>query len=159
MCIFSLCFKWDTVCRILCQRRITISECELAHEIIIQFCNTFEMLYGKEHITINMHLMCHLLQCCKDYGPIYSCRRFPFERFNGNCGSYPFNNHNIAITTMKKFQDSMNTNSEVLYGPERVLYTTCQELLLVSPQCPLNNVLSRSAAITIYLILYHYLKV
>ena len=54
-------------CRLLCQRNTTRMECELAHTYLVNFCKNFETLYGKEQLTITMHLSCHLLQFCLDY--------------------------------------------------------------------------------------------
>ena len=72
----------------------------------MDFCKKFVDLYGPEHCTINMHLHGHLLECIKDYGPVYSFWCFAFERMNGILGSYHINNHHISIQFMRKFLDS-----------------------------------------------------
>ena len=66
-------------CRYLCQPVTTITAIEHAHELIVQFCETFETVYGHENCTSNMHMACHLEISIKDYGPLSSFWCFPFE--------------------------------------------------------------------------------
>ena len=56
--------------RILCQMSISEFEIQCADAFLLQFCSNFERSYGKEAITPNMHLHCHLKQSLIDYGPI-----------------------------------------------------------------------------------------
>ena len=86
-----MCFV--TACR--CQS-IRMAQCSEAETKIIEFCKHFERLYGTETCTPNMHLSCHLVDCIRDYGPVYSFRCFSFQRYNGIVGSYHKNNHNIG---------------------------------------------------------------
>ena len=53
-------------CRLLTRPSITSEEISQAHSLLIQFCRTVERLYGKEAITPNMHLHCHLAECIRD---------------------------------------------------------------------------------------------
>ena len=70
----------------------------------MQFCNSFENLYGKESITPNMHLDGHLKECMLlDYGPVYSFWLFSFERYNGLLGSPSTNRRKIELQFMKRF--------------------------------------------------------
>ena len=34
----------------------------------MEFCEKFEVLYGQEFVTPNMHLHCHLYDCILDFG-------------------------------------------------------------------------------------------
>ena len=81
-----------------------------AHQFIVEFCQQFEHLYGKENLVINLHLACHLKECILDYGPVSGFWCFGFERFNGILGSFPNNHHNVSITMMKKFEDYLQVN-------------------------------------------------
>uniref|UniRef100_A0A1X7VF95 Uncharacterized protein n=1 Tax=Amphimedon queenslandica TaxID=400682 RepID=A0A1X7VF95_AMPQE len=93
-------------CDLLCRRSLTAFELNNADAYIMEFCNKFVTLYGKEHCTINMHLHGHLNECISDYGPVYSFWCFAFERMNGVLGSYDTNNHNISIQLARRFLDS-----------------------------------------------------
>ena len=82
-------------CRYLTNHSITIHDLDISHPFLVRFCQRFEVLYGKNMVTINMHLHGHLKECVNDYGPIYSFWCFSFERYNGLLGKYPTNKKNI----------------------------------------------------------------
>jgi hypothetical protein len=62
---------------------MTVQSADHAKKLIVQYCKTFETLYGRERCTPNMHMACHLSDSIKDYGPLSSFWCFPFERYNG----------------------------------------------------------------------------
>ena len=47
-------------CRILCKNGWTTTELDVADLLLLRFCNRVQELYGKDVITPNMHLHCHL---------------------------------------------------------------------------------------------------
>lgn len=98
-------------CHMICKKRVSLSECKQGQAFIVEFCKSFENLYGKENLVINMHLACHLHECMMDYGPLHAFWCFGFERFNGILGSYPNNHQNISVTIMKKFEDYLQANA------------------------------------------------
>ena len=51
-----------------------------------------------------MHLHCHLHECIKDYGPIYSFWLFSFEHYNGILGDFPTNKKSIGVQLMRRFE-------------------------------------------------------
>ena len=79
-------------CKTLGKRVLTGNDIEIGDKYLMQFCKTFETLYGKDLVTPNMHLHGHLKECLLDYGPFHSFWCFSFERFNGILGSYHTNN-------------------------------------------------------------------
>lgn len=83
-------------CRAICCHQLTKDNCNTAREELIQFCKDFEIIYGKDACTPNMHLSCHLVDCIEDYGPVYSFWCFSFERYNGVLGSYHKGSQNIG---------------------------------------------------------------
>ena len=70
-------------CYILCQPLISKDDVKLGQLIMIDFCTSFERLYGTESCTPNMHMACHLQECMLDFGPLLSFWCFPYERYNG----------------------------------------------------------------------------
>ncbi|CAC5359646.1 unnamed protein product [Mytilus coruscus] len=50
-------------CRLLCVSSITIQDLRKGHEKIVEFCRTFESIYGSAMVTPNMHLHIHLVDC------------------------------------------------------------------------------------------------
>lgn len=96
----------------LANQMITESDLKIADDYLIKFCKGCESLYGKDVITPNMHLHCHLMNCTLDYGPIYSFWCFSFERYNGLLGNYPTNKRDIEIQLMKRFYRDSNVISQ-----------------------------------------------
>mgnify|MGYP002803532383 CR=1 FL=1 len=92
-----------SACAILCGRTISISKLEKADKLLLSFCKSAQNLYGKDCITPNMHLHCHLVECIIDYGPVYAFWCFSFERYNGILGTYQHNNKAIPVQMMRKF--------------------------------------------------------
>ena len=90
-------------CKYLGKRVLTDSDIEIGDRFLMEFCKTFEDLYGKDLVTPNMHLHGHLKECLIDYGPFHSFWCFSFERFNGILGSYHTNNRSIEIQLMRRF--------------------------------------------------------
>ena len=70
-------------CSIICRPLLHISHVQQADDLLLKFCSRFELLYGKEKCTPNMHLHCHLRDSILDVGPVYSFWCFSFERYNG----------------------------------------------------------------------------
>lgn len=102
-----------SACRILCGRTISIAKLHEADNMLLSFCRSAENLYGKNSITPNMHLHCHLAECILDYGPVYAFWCFSFERYNGILGTYQHNNRAIPIQMMRKFlEDECLTASD-----------------------------------------------
>ena len=95
--------KFVIACTYICNRILTIRNVEICGNYLKQFCVSFERLYGKQLITPNMHLHCHLVDCIYDYGPVYSFWLFSFERYNGLLGKIPSNKRGIEIQFMKRF--------------------------------------------------------
>ena len=89
-------------CKFLTRPVITVMELQKADLMILQFCQKFELLYGKSKVKPNMHLHGHLKECVLDYGPIYHFWCFGFERFNGILSSFKTNNRCIEIQLMRK---------------------------------------------------------
>lgn len=67
-------------CRLLCTRIITVEAVDQADKYLLQFCKQFQLLYGREYCTPNMHLHLHLKDCLLDYGPVHSFWCYGFVR-------------------------------------------------------------------------------
>ncbi|KAG1952327.1 hypothetical protein F2P79_010248 [Pimephales promelas] len=57
---------------------------DYAHGILVLFVDHCSKLYGKEHVTYNMHGLVHLSQDAKKYGVLDNISCFPFENFLGH---------------------------------------------------------------------------
>ena len=92
-----------TACRCIVKPFVSQSEVLCADALFINFCNTFERLYGWIHVKPNMHMHCHLSECIESFGSLYGFWLFSFERYNGLMSSIHTNNHNIETQLMNEF--------------------------------------------------------
>ena len=90
-------------CRIFCQRSISKDRLKVADILLLRFCQRTERQYGRDIITPNMHMACHLSECVMDYGPLNHFWLFAFERFNEILGLLPNNNKSIETQMMRQF--------------------------------------------------------
>lgn len=100
-------------CRILSKHTLKVHDVNLADVYLLQFCKTFEQLYGGQLCTPNMHLHLHLKDCLLDYGPSHAFWTFTFERFNGLLGSVHTNKRSIEKQIMRKFTNAQWLHSSV----------------------------------------------
>ena len=73
-------------CSLLVCRTIDDDVLNEAHIRLLSVATLIEENYGPEAITPNIHLSLHLVECCRDYGPLYSFWCYSFERMNGVLG-------------------------------------------------------------------------
>ena len=97
---------WGTfvlACVYLCNQAILESDITVIDHLLLKFCKSFETLYGRESVTPNIHMHCHLVDCIRNYGPIYNFWLFSFERYNGLLGNIPSNKKDIELQLMRRF--------------------------------------------------------
>ena len=73
-------------CVLLVSRIMDANALNEAHDRLLKVARLIEENYGKEMITPNIHLSLHIVECCRDYGPLYSFWCYSFERMNGILG-------------------------------------------------------------------------
>lgn len=54
-----------------------------AHDALVYFVGGVQSLYGKEHMTFNVHSLLHLSKSVFHWGPLWAHSAFMFEDFNG----------------------------------------------------------------------------
>ena len=96
-CLFS------QSCSLFCRPFIHHSELVKADELMMSFCKKFEVVFGKQEVTPNMHMHAHLRDCVLDVGPVYSFWCFSFERYNGILEHLQKTWHSPEIQIMEKF--------------------------------------------------------
>ena len=92
----------DACCALL-QPSISAFQLSIADNKLLEFCQAYETLYGKEKCTPNMHMHLHLCKSVQNYGPVTSFWCFPFERFNGILGRFQKNWISPEQQMAKKF--------------------------------------------------------
>ena len=56
--------------RLLFKHQLNKDEVRIANALLLQFCCWFEVRYGPEAVTPNIHLYAHLSDCIEDFGPM-----------------------------------------------------------------------------------------
>ena len=90
-------------CQLIVQPAITFAELCKADIKLIEFCRSFQLLYGKEYCTPNMHMQLHIKDSIMNYGPVFAFWCFSFERFNGVLSSFQMNWIAPELQMLKKF--------------------------------------------------------
>ena len=99
-------------CILICQPIITPESIRRIDQYLLNFCGSFEQLYGRNACTINLHLHLHLVECLRDYGPAHDTWCFSFERYNGILGMIPSNKQSLQIekTLITRFVQRMEAS-------------------------------------------------
>lgn len=98
--------------------------------LLLNFCRKFELLYGKEHCTPNLHLHLHIKDCLLDYGPSHSFWCFAFERFNGILGSFHTNKKAVEVQIMRKFTNTQRLRNNISLANPAILSVLPSDRLL-----------------------------
>lgn len=117
---------------ILSKRILKGDDVATADIFLLNFCRRFEILYGKENCTPNLHLHLHLKDCLLDYGPSHSFWCFSFERFNGLLGSFHTNRKSVEAQIMRKFVNTQHLRSETALAKKEFLSLLPSEELSTS---------------------------
>ena len=63
-------------------------------------------LFGPAAATPNMHMQMHITEVVQQYGPLYACWLFAFERYNGVLSDIQTNNKQIEVQIMRRFMEA-----------------------------------------------------
>lgn len=68
----------------LLKTEISFDELNLMEENLRKFVKNYQLFYGKHSMTMNVHLISHLVECVRNSGPLWSTSMFAFESNNGH---------------------------------------------------------------------------
>src|SRR6266540_1420240 len=74
------------ICSILVNRIVKFTLVQEAHQRLIGLIELIEEKYGRNKITLNLHLSFHLSNCLYDYGSQYAFWCFSFKHMNSILG-------------------------------------------------------------------------
>ena len=97
---------------------LTDADIRLADALLLQFCRRADRLYGKEAITPNMHLHCHLKQSLYDYGPIHNFWLFAYEWYNAVFEQFPSSNRSFEIHFMNRVLQEFQLFTSLQFLPK-----------------------------------------
>ena len=77
---YKIWLKFVHATSILCRKIVTSADIQLADQLYLSFCRDVEHKYGNNFVTPNFHMLCHLADVVRKYGPVYSFWCYSFER-------------------------------------------------------------------------------
>lgn len=78
---FKIWMKFVHATGLLTKKIVSHANILLADQLILSFCKAVEQKYGRALVTPNFHMMCHIAQVMRTYGPVYSFWCYSFERY------------------------------------------------------------------------------
>lgn len=123
---------------LLLKEKILNDDIHEAEKKLNQFVAEFEILYGKENVTINLHLLKHLAPMVRKLGPCWTQSAYGFEAVNGtvtkaNTATWGIL-HQLAwkYTMRKTVQAEKKETCKFQIGGEKVLRITDTEINMFS---------------------------
>lgn len=90
---------------------------------LILFVKQYQEYYGKENMTMNVHLISHIVCCVKNLGPLWSQSMFSFESNNATISRYVkgCNDTLAEISTRYMLHKSLKKESHPIHGTSNKL--------------------------------------
>ena len=82
---------------LLSQASVSDDMIALARQLLTEYVFRFEYLYGRKYMTCNIHMLLHLPDDVKKFGPLWAISCFPFENLNGILKSYVHGSNNPQL--------------------------------------------------------------
>ena len=90
-------------CRILSQKKIKVEELELAELLAMSFIAKIPKLYGKQHVTYNVHLLQHVIESTRNWGAPWSYSAFLYEDAGGHLSKQFHGTRSVATQMFQRF--------------------------------------------------------
>lgn len=88
---------------LLCKDIITAEDIKKCEKLVVDFVKQFETLYGKTHVSFNVHLCLHLPESVSNWGPLWAHSGYIFESFNGEILKMFHGTQYVPLQIMKRF--------------------------------------------------------
>lgn len=88
---------------ILCKKTIDKTEVQYACGMLIDFADEFELIYGQNAVTVNLHLLRHYGNMVINCGPLWSHSLFPFENNIGKLKGYVCGKSDVLEQVVNKY--------------------------------------------------------
>jgi hypothetical protein len=135
---------------ILCSESLYKQNFNLCHDLLVSFVKDCKRLFGREYIIYNMHNLIHLVDCCRNHGPLGSFSAFPFENYLGQLkarimsGYLPLEQAvNYIRLPRGRIDQQSNSLHHLHYGPMANGFENCQQYLSVETESRLLCVNSK----------------
>lgn len=88
---------------VFCSDKIDIRAAEKATVALKKFVSDTEILYGKEYMKYNVHLLLHIPDAVKDYGALWGWSAFPYESYNFVLGNMLHSSQSLMQQICKSY--------------------------------------------------------
>jgi hypothetical protein len=87
----------------------------LARKKIENFVEEFENLYGKEHMSFNVHILLHACDCVSRWEPLWAYSAYGFEDSNGRLGKLFNGTQSVDLQVASKFIKIQNLKAKGIH--------------------------------------------
>lgn len=107
--------KFVAACTLVCAPSLFLDDVEKAHQLFIEFVKEYEILYGEFSVKSNHHMVLHLRDVIKTFGPVSVYWTFGFERMNGIFQRYPSSGRSgsLEVEIMRRFSEERDSPDSV----------------------------------------------
>ena len=120
---------------LLSKSSISAETDKIARRIIHKYLSQFEDLYGKEHLSSNLHQLSHLDKVVKDFGPLWTLSCFTYENMNGTLKNLVHSSNSAQLqicTSLFMLMQALELNNSLRENSPAYLF--CKRLTSVKKQ-------------------------
>ncbi|KAK3910289.1 Glutamate-1-semialdehyde 2,1-aminomutase [Frankliniella fusca] len=114
---------------------ISVEDITYAGLVLSRFCANFQQLYGKRHMSSNLHLLRHLHECVSDLGPLFFSSTFTFEDLNGKLANLAHGTRHAGLQIAKHLNLFSDLDLKVSELPEGLPKSFCEKISKKSRLC------------------------
>lgn len=112
------------------------------------FVRQYEEYYGQENMTMNVHLLIHIVSCVRNLGPLWAQSMFAFESNNAVFSRYVNGNQDIMAQVNLKYAmkeivktEKEHTKTNVHFSVNKTIrLTECEKIAIASRKILLKNI-------------------
>ena len=108
---------------------VSAADIELSDKILTRFCKNFQMLYGKRHMSSNVHLLRHLPSCVQELGPLQIVSCFGLEGANGKLANLAHGTRHAGLQIAKHLSILSDLAGKIEKLPDGIAKTYCEQLM------------------------------
>jgi hypothetical protein len=115
---------------ILCQKETIEKYIDVAEKLLEQFVSDFSLHYDDYFISYNIHMLLHLCEDVRKFGPLDSFSAFKFESFLTPLKKYVRANHHPLEQVAKRISECFNKTSSAKTCSNNILFVNLKKQYL-----------------------------
>nr|XP_054928516.1 uncharacterized protein LOC129385660 [Dermacentor andersoni] len=124
--------KFVVIMHFCLQSTVPMDKIPKVKELLIEFLREYEHIYGKECMTYNSHILVHMVDNVRQWGPLWSFSAYPFESMNGKLVRFVNGTRYAHLQIIEKFcilQSLPQVLSATMYWQNKDLKSFVKSLL------------------------------